>query len=653
MKSENTDPRLTAHALGELHGEELEKLEAELAEDEHARDELEAIRSTSALLERELGKPSGLKLEAKHLERITSALGEKKVAPPPRRRRLWAVLPLAAALPLLLFSMLTTRRDAEEPTTLNIPLGSAAPATNVEPLDLPMAPATAVEEVPQQNAPASGRRGKLKGDARGWGSPEPFAARPGPSRESYDEIQDNPFVRVDNDPRSTFSIDVDTASYALVRRFLNQGQRPPKGAVRIEELVNYFTYSYPEPRGAEPFSLSTDLARAPWAPDHRLLRIGLKAKHVAAAARKTSNLVFLIDVSGSMNEPNKLPLVKDGLTMLARQLDARDHVSIVVYAGASGLVLPPTAGSDREEITSALDRLQAGGSTNGGEGIELAYAMAARNFEPGGVNRVILATDGDFNVGVTNQSDLIELIERKAKTGVFLSVLGFGQGNYQDSTLEKLADKGNGNYAYIDSRSEAHKVLVEQASGTLITVAKDVKIQLEFNPREVEAFRLIGYENRKLSHQAFNDDRKDAGEIGADHTVTALYELIPAGGRVPGASVDALKYQKPEGALPADEFSGELLQVKLRYKLPSEDTSQLIELPVRDSERPMSADFRFASAVAELGMLLRDSPHKGQARYAAVLERAGAALGDGRDRDSRREFIELVRKARDLADRER
>jgi Ca-activated chloride channel homolog len=606
MTIENTDPRLTAYALNEMQGEEREEFVAELAADELARAELESILEASALLEQELGKPSGLELGARHLERITSALEQKK-APQPKRGRRWAAVSLAATFAALAaFAMLASRTrpngladEEATPTALYRSLSkyesaSRASAAPITPLEL---------------------------------APEPTDTTPG--RERFDQFEDNPFVRVKSDPRSTFSIDVDTASYSLVRSSLERSQLPPKGAVRIEELVNYFKYSYPEPRDNAPFSLSADVASAPWALDHRLLRIGLKARHVSQVARPAANLVFLIDVSGSMAQPNKLPLVKEGLSMLARQLDVRDRLSIVVYAGASGLVLPPTSGVEVGEIMRALDRLEAGGSTNGGQGIELAYATAARNFVPGGVNRVILATDGDFNVGVTNQDDLVELVQRKAKSGVFLSVLGFGRGNYQDSTLEKLADKGNGNYAYIDDRNEARKVLVEQASGTLITVAKDVKIQLEFNPVEVEAFRLIGYENRALAHRDFGDDRKDAGEIGADHTVTALYELVPT---------------------TSDELSEDLLQIKLRYKLPDGDTSRLIELGVKNSVQPLTGDFRFAAAVAEFGMLLRDSPHKGGSSYAGVLELAtGASSGQ----EARGEFIELVRKARALTAAER
>jgi Ca-activated chloride channel family protein len=453
--------------------------------------------------------------------------------------------------------------------------------------------------------------------------------------QPHERLPENPFVLVAEDTRSTFSVDVDTASYSLVRRHLNEGRLPPPGAVRIEEMINYFSYDYPEPTSDVPFSVSTEVSGAPWAPSHQLVRIGIKGKHVAAAARPRVNLVFLLDVSGSMDSPDKLPLLKQGFRMLVDQLDATDRVSIVVYAGASGVVLPPTPGDRKHEILAALNRLAAGGSTNGGEGIQLAYAMARRSYVSGGVNRVILATDGDFNVGTTNQAELVRLIEEKARGGTFLSVLGFGSGNYQDSTLEKLADKGNGNYAYIDGVGEAQKVLVEQAAGTILTIAKDVKIQLEMNPNQVESFRLIGYENRVMAHRDFADDSKDAGEIGADHTVTALYELVPKGER---------SDPKPPGGVGTKE----LMTIKLRYKPPLGDTSRAIEVQVPSEARPItsaSSDQRFAAAVASFGMLLRGSQHRGTASYDSVL---ALTQGTGSDR-YRTEFVKLVRTARRLS----
>jgi len=470
--------------------------------------------------------------------------------------------------------------------------------------------------------------------------------------EAYGYKKDNAYLRVADQPLSTFSIDVDTASYANVRRFLAQGQRPPADAVRIEELVNYFPYRYTPPTGNVPFAASLEVASAPWAPEHRLVRIGLKGREVSDAQRPAANLVFLLDVSGSMNQPNKLPLVKQSLRLLVNKLRADDRVAIAVYAGASGLALPSTSASRKAEILDAIDRLQAEGSTNGAMGIHLAYDIAKANFVPGGVNRVILATDGDFNVGVTNEGDLTRLIEEKAKSGVFLSVLGFGMGNYKDSTLEQLADKGNGNYAYIDTLAEARKSLVEQAGGTLVTIAKDVKIQVEFNPAEVSAYRLIGYENRLLAKEDFNNDQVDAGEIGAGHTVTALYEVVPAGVALPDETpgADPLKYQKPEqgaGSRERGASNGELLTVKIRYKEPASDVSTPLEFPLRDTGAQFedaSADFKFAAAVAGFGMALRDSPHRGSLTLAEVADWGRAGLGDDAG-GYRSEFLGLVQQA--------
>ncbi len=476
--------------------------------------------------------------------------------------------------------------------------------------------------------------------------------------EAYSRRRDNSFLRVADNPLSTFSVDVDTASYANVRRFLVAGQRPPADAVRIEELVNYFPYRYVAPQGGAgevPFAAHLEVAAAPWAPEHRLVRIGLKGRELSDAARPAANLIFLLDVSGSMNQPNKLPLVKQSLRLLVEKLRPDDRVAIAVYAGASGLALPSTSAAKKTTILDAIDRLQAQGSTNGAMGIHLAYDLAKANFIPGGVNRVILATDGDFNVGVTNEGDLTRLIEEKAKSGVFLTVLGFGMGNYKDATLEKLADKGNGNYAYIDTLQEAKKTLVEQAGGTLVTIAKDVKIQVEFNPAQVQAYRLIGYENRLLAKEDFNNDRVDAGEIGAGHTVTALYEVVPVGAAMPEVgSVDALKYQKTaapradrDAFAPVARQSTEMLTVKLRYKEPAGDVSRKVEFTLRDTGTAFanaSEDFKFAAAVAAFGMVLRDSPYKGTGTLAEVA--AWGRDGIGNDAGGyRTEFIELVGQA--------
>ena len=475
--------------------------------------------------------------------------------------------------------------------------------------------------------------------------------------EAYDRVVDNAFLDVMQNPLSTFSIDVDTASYSNMRRFLMQGQKPPKDSVRIEELINYFPYDYDPPAkdAKEPFATHVEVADCPWRPEHRLVRVAIKGKEIAADKRPASNLVFLLDVSGSMQPENKLPLVKRSMRMLLEQLNGEDRVAIVIYAGSSGLALPSTACTEgaKDQILGAIQNLSAGGSTNGEQGIQLAYTIAKQNFIEGGTNRVILCTDGDFNVGVTNQGDLTRVIEEKAKGGIFLSVLGFGMGNLKDSTMEKLADKGNGNYAYIDTQQEAKKVLVEQMSGTLVTIAKDVKIQIEFNPAVVESYRLIGYENRLLAKEDFNDDKKDAGEIGAGHEVTALYEIVPAGkkGDAEPATrkVDELKYQKPAPkSVAAGDDSGEMLTLKLRYKQPDGDKSALIETPVKDDGGTFaksSRDFKFASSVAAFGMILRDSPHRGRATYPAVLE--WAEDGVGADKSGyRAEFLELVKRAK-------
>jgi Ca-activated chloride channel family protein len=469
----------------------------------------------------------------------------------------------------------------------------------------------------------------------GWG----LAGSPPFNTEAYDKIDDNQWTEVGRKPLSTFSIDVDTASYANVRRFLNQGQLPPKDAVRIEELINYFTYSYPEPRDGKPFAVTTAIGECPWNSKHRLALVGLQARRLDTASTPPRNLVFLVDVSGSMMTPQKLPLVKASLAMLAPNLTHKDRVAIVVYAGAAGLVLPSTAGSDTQSIVEALARLQAGGSTNGAQGLLLAYEVAQEHFIQGGVNRVVLATDGDFNVGVTNQGDLIRLIEEQREKGVTLSVLGFGMGNIKDSTMEKLADKGNGNYAYIDSLAEAQKVLVEQAGGTLVMVAKDVKVQVEFNPRTIAAYRLIGYENRILQDQDFNNDRKDAGDMGAGHSVTALYELVPAGEPIDVPGIDPLKYQQP-GAPSTAALENEAMTVKLRYKQPDGNESSLMSVAVANNTR-MTSELGFAAAVTEFGMLLRDSEYKGSSTFANAASLAQKFKGEDLH-GHRAEFIRLI-----------
>jgi Ca-activated chloride channel homolog len=462
--------------------------------------------------------------------------------------------------------------------------------------------------------------------------------------EAYDRIDENRFRRVAEDPLSTFSIDVDTASYANVRRFLNQGRLPPADAVRIEELINYFRFDYSHRDREAPFSITTEVAACPWNPRHKLALIGLQAQRLSLERTPPRNLVFLLDVSGSMAPPNKLPLVKTAMRMLADTLTAADRVAIVVYAGASGLALPSTSGHRKPEIQQAIAELRAGGSTNGAAGIRLAYDVASDAFITNGINRVILATDGDFNVGVTSQNELVRLIEAKRERGIFLSVLGVGTGNLKDATMEKLADHGNGNYAYLDSLQEAQRVLIAEAGATLATVAKDVKIQVEFNPRTVGAYKLIGYENRILRHRDFNNDRKDAGDIGAGHTVTALYEIVPPGESIHG-SIDPLKYQdRPvqERTYPnAASRSTELMTVKLRYKQPDGDVSKLMTRAVLDRAGVLTPNIGFAAAVAEFGMLLRNSDFRGGATWASAQELARRHRGEDPD-GYRAEFIRMI-----------
>ena len=485
-------------------------------------------------------------------------------------------------------------------------------------------------------------------DRRSVPGDRPRRDRDPSSREQYDRIEDNPFLGVRTNPLSTFSVDVDRAAYGNVRRFLTQGQRPPKDAVRIEELINYFPYELPQPKGADPVSITTEVIAAPWQPKHRLVRIALQSRRIATEALPPNNLVFLIDVSGSMQEPNKLPLVRQSLRLLVDQLRPQDRVAIVAYAGAAGLVLPSTSGDEKPRIMEAIDRLEAGGSTAGGAGIELAYRTARQNFLANGNNRVILATDGDFNVGVSSDGELERLIEQKRTEGTYLTILGFGTGNYQDAKMEKLAKRGNGNYAYVDELNEARKVLVREMGATLLTVANDVKLQIEFNPAAVQGYRLIGYEDRLLRDEDFNDDRKDAGDMGAGHQVTALYEVVPVGvtGTVTLRDVDSRRYETP--APDARGSRDELLYVKLRYKRPGESQSQLMSKGVSTSAGRGTTDTRFAAAVAAFGMLLRDSEYKGTTSAAQVLEMARAARGDD-DGGYRAAFIELVERWRTLA----
>jgi Ca-activated chloride channel family protein len=617
----NKDPRITAYAVGELQGSEREKFEQELAFsgslDREASDMFRLATQLAAA-----PKPNERFSTAERCELIAKCMqkqrARKLLMMPVKIIGFSALGALGAAASLMLLAGFDSR----------IWFGSG--------------PWANAGFYPRDGTPLASSYSQMARTFSAASPPNEF------NTEAYAPVRENEFVTAKDNPLSTFSIDVDTASYSNVRRFLNDEVRPPTGAIRTEELINYFRYNYPQPTGEDPFSVNLEVSRAPWNPEHELVRIGLKGRELPAEDRGPANLVFLIDVSGSMDEPNKLPLLQRSLSALVENLSDEDRVAMVTYAGSSGLVLPPTPGTKKREILNAIANLRAEGSTHGSEGIRSAYETARQNFRKDGSNRVILCTDGDFNVGVTSESELQKLIEKERESGVFLSVLGFGTGNLKDSTMELLANKGNGNYAYIDSISEGRKVLVEQMGSTLFTIAKDVKIQVEFNPARVAGYRLIGYENRLLAKEDFNDDTKDAGEIGAGHTVTALYEIIPTGQPVPGSpSIDPLKYQQPEQD--AGTVSDELLTVKLRYKAPDGDRSKLIEIPLKADEIPAfdaaSEDFRFAAAVAAFGMKLRGSPDAGEISWSEIQIIVRGALGS--DPGSyRAEFLTLIEKAK-------
>ena len=686
------DPRWTAYALGELDPAERARLDQVCETNPAARKHVEEIRALAGGLKKALATEPALELRPNQ----KAALQAKPEPKPILRFPLhWAVSLGAAAALVAMIGMglvrMTTHQVGSHDTNIQVALVEpeaielerfekdletidALQEMPVLDVDMP-APSSEPAPAPQESAPdlagqidmsdhfmlamngnfagrsSAGRASALRAYGGKFKHAEvaPPSGIISPSQDDYDVIHENPFQRVTDHPLSTFSIDVDSASYAVVRRYLTDGQLPPKDAVRIEELVNYFTYSYAPPTDGRPFAVHLDAAPCPWNPAHQLARVAIKARELDKASRPAVNLVFLIDVSGSMSSDNKLPLVKRSLQTLAKQLDERDRLAIVVYAGAAGTTLPTTRGDQTQAILEALERLESGGSTAGGAGIQLAYATAREQFVKGGVNRVILCTDGDFNVGLTQRGDLESLIETEAKSGVYLTVLGFGMGNYKDSTLELLSNKGNGNYGYVDDFSEARRLLVDQMLGTLVTVAKDVKIQVEFNPARVAGYRLVGYENRMLRKEDFNNDKIDAGDVGAGHNVTAFYELIPVGQSVPGpGQVDELKYQ----AEPATRggATDEILTAKLRYKHPDGDTSVRMDVPLTAGQldREPGRDFRFASAVAGFGMILRDSPLRGSFGYADVLNLAEPAIGEDPG-GYRREFINLVRNAQALA----
>ena len=727
------DARLSAYVLGELEEAERAQVEALLERDPRAAKFVEGLRATMAQVERALAgaEVGASELSSAQRAQVLERASEPRVVRTSRVRTALAAAIVLACVGGTLFVVRPWRTEfevartelrttlptetLEDPGVAYFAQKGAAPGTqgvNLTGFDVPLyrntgrdnggAPTaearrllsglgytdgeaagtlTSVELTKSKQRPELRQRLARRGELPELGLREVVALDMvgaqldgRESGEEYDALVEHAFRRTLNEALSTFAIDVDTASYANVRRHLMGGSLPSAGAVRVEELINYFDYEYARPSGAAPFSVTTDVLACPWDARRQLVRIGLKGREVHRHERKDSHLVFLIDVSGSMNNPDKLPLVQRSLRMLTEQLDVRDRVSIVVYAGNEGLVLEPTSGRERGAILAAIDELRSGGSTNGGAGIRLAYKTAREHMVEGGVNRVILCTDGDFNVGTTSRDELVKLVEEERRSGVFLSVLGFGTGNLKDSSMEQLADKGNGAYAYIDSAAEARKVLVEQMSGTLEAIAKDVKIQVEFNPARVQAWRQIGYENRALAPQDFADDTKDAGEIGAGHTVTALYEIVPVGVpfELPEVSapqgepareaelkglgylgapsepreVGELRYQTAQQGA-ATSFGDELLHVKLRYKAPDGEVSQLIEKPVAGaaaSWNEAAPDARFAAAVAAFGMKLRSSEHVRELSYAQIERLATDALGRD-ERGWRREFVDLVRRA--------
>ncbi len=691
--------QLTAYALGELSASERQQIEAQLQHNPAQQATVAEIQAMAVQLAAELKNDPALSLSDEQRQAIFQAPAQgagRRMRFPWRKVTGFAAVAAAVTLVFggafwasthslnekillsenehgevavnnddayiestILCDELSPLEELADPvaTTYDLP-GESEPVAEPEIVDFCSAPAKDVAKLSCEIL-SSSAVGYCKRSSVPFGNTiceSPVIRNDRTETESYAPIQGNPFKRIADEPLSTFSIDVDTASYANIRRFLRTGQMPPPDAVRIEEMINYFSYDYAPAKGEAPFAVHIESAACPWNKAHPLVKIGLKGKDLDAESRPPCNLVFLIDVSGSMNIDNKLPLVKKSLQLLAKQLSPQDRVSIVVYAGAAGLVLPSTACDHLPPIDSAIENLQAGGSTAGGEGIRLAYDEALKNLQPDGNNRVILCTDGDFNVGITDSNELSTFIAERAKKGIFLTILGFGMGNYKDDRLETLADKGNGNYAYIDTFSEARKNLAEQAAGTLFTIAKDVKLQIEFNPAHFDSYRLLGYENRILAKEDFNNDKKDAGELGAGHTVTAFYELVPIGSESsPG--VDSLKYQAPEPAspvvpsAPSVNDNPEWLTVKLRYKLPRESQSTKIEIPYVGSFAAFedaSPDFRFAAGVAAGGLLMRQDPAAGTLTYPDVIRWTAAATGADPN-GYRREYIQLLHDAAALS----
>lgn len=670
MSNLHDDPKFTLFALGQLSPEESKEFEMKMQNDSEAQNEFNDIQKMAGVLKEEFSKEQLSRLNPEQIETISKVYEGKK---------LWKrILPFAVSLCVVVVGVQVKRIADQKYSELTgdvfsktsgikQEIGSSNSSEMVVSNSIPAAPpAEAAKEyhtearavkrkmAPQPLAKGSGSIGFYQADMMAQ-----VEAESGYNTESYDHVEHNQFVRVADEPLSTFSVDVDTASYSNARRFFNNAQLPPKESIRVEEFINYFDYSYKSPAAdsKHPVAIFTEMANSPFHSKYKLVKIGLKAREMMMESRPKSNLVFLIDVSGSMSDPNKLPLVKESMKEMVRKMDGDEKISIVVYAGASGMALAPTNASEIPTIFEALGNLNAGGSTNGGAGIELAYKTAQENFIKEGNNRVILVTDGDFNIGQTSQGSLVDIIKEKAKSNIFLTVLGVGMGNYKDSTLEKLADYGNGNYAYIDNLNEARKVLINDRFKTLHTVAKDVKLQVEFNPAQIQAYRLIGYENRKLANKDFNDDKKDAGDMGAGHTVTAFYEVIPAGVKTDDIpSVDALKYQaKNEIRKKSDAETNEALTVKLRYKEPTGSKSKLLEEALVMSDRKFSeasSDFQFATSVAGFAMILRDEKQLGDVKLSWLLEVAEKNQGEDQFH-YRQEFIENMKIAKKIVEKTR
>lgn len=657
-------PDWTAFALGELSPEELQAFEQELENNADAQAFIQDTQDLASLLSEEFAQEPPAQLKPEKRQAIFAA----KDAPAKDDQamnfntnlflKIAVPLSLAASVALFLMPQISANRSAPmDMASKSMEKASGKARYDDVAIRQNVALAKRQMEAEQMfhrakmspaKVPSKGMPMDPSADMAMEPSDRPDNQPQNPSQ--FDQIQEKPFTKVSDDPRSTFSVDVDTASYSTVRRYLKHNSQVPQGIIRAEELINYFPYDYTPPADGQPFAADLEVAPCPWNTKNRLVRIGIKGRVIENSKRPASNLVFLLDVSGSMGGRNRLPLLKQGVKLMLQQLGEGDRVAIVVYAGAAGLVLPSTSCDKQNVILNALDKLQAGGSTNGGQGIDLAYRIAVENFIEGGTNRILLATDGDFNVGVSSRGGLIDLIREKSKTGVFLTVLGFGMSNRRDSMLEQIADKGNGQYAFIDSEREAKKVLVEQMSGTLVTIAKDVKLQVEFNPMHVDSYRLIGYENRMLAHQDFNNDKKDAGEIGAGHTVTAFYELVIADG---SATKDKLKYQKK--ALKPAADSRELLTLKIRYKEPEAKTSKLLTFPIEESFQSLSqasGEFKFAAAVAGFALKLRKSPHAGNVSFGQIWELGHEGLGKDKA-GYRKEFLELVKTAQGIYEKRR